>query len=109
METKKWPILAQVLIGLGCVGGLRGIFIGITEAAILDLLFGALQLFIFWNLYRFRPWSIKAVTILFSLNILSAVYLILIGAPILTGAVILALNGFIIYYFNSRKIKALFL
>ena len=109
MDPKKWPILAQILIGLGCIGGLRGVFFGIMQTAILDLLFGVLQLFIFWNLYKFRPWSIKAVTILFSLNIFSAVYLILIGAPIMTGLVIIALNGFIIYYFNSLKIKALFL
>lgn len=109
METKKWPVLAQILIGLGCIGGIRGVFLGITQMGIFDIAFGILQLFIFWNLYKFRPWSVKALTVLLSLNILSAVYLILIGMPIFTAVFIIVLNGMIIYYFNSSKIKALFL
>ncbi len=109
MDTKKWPVLAQILIALGCIGGIRGVILGIMQTAVLDILFGVLQLFIFWNLYKFKPWSIKALTILLSLNIFSAVYLIIIGAPIFTALLSILLNGLIIYCFNSSKIKTLFL
>jgi hypothetical protein len=108
MEIKKWPVLAQVLIALGFLGGLRGVVAGLSHQSILDMLFGIVGMFIFWNVYKLKPWALKALTVLISLNILFLAVSVLAGFPILLAIVMITLNGLIIYYFNSKEIKNLF-
>ena len=52
MQEKKWPVLAQVLIGLGCLGGLRGILSGLFQQDWITGIFGLAALVIFWCFYR---------------------------------------------------------
>ena len=108
METKKWPVLAQILIALGCIGGLMGIARGFSNTGVLDIIFGIAGLVIFWNIYKFKPWALKGLTILLALNIIFMLFSIFYGVPLLMGIIAITLNGFIIYYFNSAKIKVLF-
>lgn len=108
MNTKKWPVLAQILIALGCIGGLAGIIRGLSSKGVLDAIFGITGLIIFWNVYKFKPWALKGLTILLALNIIFMLFNIFYGTPLIVGIIAIALNGFIIYYFNSAVIKVLF-
>lgn len=108
MDAKKWPILAQILIALGCVSGFRGIIGGLVDRSILDIILGIVGLVIFWNVYKLKPWALTGLTIFLSVNILFVIVNILIGAPVIIGVIVAALNGLIIYYFNSPRIKILF-
>ena len=108
MDTKKWPILAQILIALGCLGGIRGILSGAMANSILDIVFGVAILVIFWSVYKLKPWALMGLTIVLSLNIILMLINIFGGMPIIIGIIMIALNGFIIYYFNSSAIKSLF-
>jgi len=109
MDTKKWPTLAQVLIALGCIGGLMGIARGLAEKNVLAIVFGIAALVIFWSVYQFKPWALKGLTILLSLDILFVVVSIFIGGvPVVIGVIVLGIKGLILYYFNTKPIKALF-
>lgn len=109
MDTKKWPTLAQVLIALGCIGGLMGITRGLAEKNMIEIVFGIAGLVIFWGVYQFKPWALKGLTILLSLDILFAVVSTFTGGvPVVLGVIALGIKGMILYYFNSKPIKALF-
>lgn len=108
MDVKKWPVLAQILIALGCFGGLRGIIGGLSSQNVLDVIFGIAALAIFWSVYKFKTWALKSLIIFLSLNILFMIISILRGMPPVIGVTVIFLNGFIIYYFNSKEIKELF-
>ncbi len=108
MDAKKWPVLAQVLIALGCINGLRGIIGGWAGQSIVDSIFGIAGLIIFWSVYKFKYWALIGLTILLSLNILSMILNMFGGTPPAMGIIMVAFNGLIIYYFNSKAIKNLF-
>lgn len=109
MDTKKWPTLAQVLIALGCIGGLMGVTRGLAEKNMIEIVFGIAGLVIFWSVYQFKPWALKALTVLLALEILSFVVGIFTGGvPVVVGVIVLGIKGLILYYFNSKPIKALF-
>ncbi|HSV43089.1 MAG TPA: hypothetical protein VLJ10_00915 [Candidatus Bathyarchaeia archaeon] len=109
MNTKKWSTLAQVLIALGCVGGLMGIARGLADKNILSIVFGIASFVIFWSVYQFKPWALKGLTILLSLDILFVVVSIVTGGvPVVLGVIALGIKGMILYYFNSKPIKVLF-
>ncbi|MDP2940012.1 MAG: hypothetical protein Q8O13_08040 [Candidatus Omnitrophota bacterium] len=109
MDAKKWSILAQILIALGCLSGLRGIIWGLSNKSVLDIIFGLAGLIIFWSVYKFKTWALTGLTVVLSLNIIFTLFGIFGGLPLIIGVIVIALNGFIIYYFNSQTIKNLFL
>lgn len=109
MDSKKWPIFAQILIALGCIGGIRGILGGAMNSSILDFVFGIAILVIFWCVYKFKSWALMGLTIVLSLHIIFMLISIFRGTPIILGIIVIVLNGSIIYYFNSQTIKNLFL
>lgn len=108
MDRKKWPVLAQILIALGCIGGLRGIIGGLSSSSVVDIIFGMAGLVIFWSVYKFKPWALLGLTVLLSLNILFMIFNMFGGMPPVMGIIIITVNGLIIYYFNSKTIKELF-
>lgn len=108
MDLKRWPILAQVLLGLGCIGSLRNIAAGWVGHDYFNILIGLGGFFIFWSVYKFKSWAPLGLTIFLSLNILVLILGILGGFPIVVAFISIAINGFTIYYFNSAKIKTLF-
>jgi hypothetical protein len=108
METKKWPVLAQILIALGCINGFAGISRGLYSHGVLDIIFGIAVLVIFWNVYKFKSWALKGLVIVLVLNIIFTLLTIFQSVQPVIGIIAIAINGFIIYYFNSEKIKVLF-
>lgn len=109
MDAKKWPILAQILVALGCLGGLRGVIWGLSNKSILDIIFSLAGLIIFWSVYKFKTWALTGLTVVLLLNIIFTLFSIFGGLPLIMGVIAIALNGFTIYYFNSETIKNLFL
>lgn len=108
MDVRKWPILAQIIIALGCLGGIRGIIWGLSNRSILDAILGLAGLVIFWCVYKFKAWALIGVTVILSLNIIFTILSIFNGFSPIVGIIVIVLNGFIIYYFNSQVIKKLF-
>lgn len=107
MENKKWPILAQILIGLGVIGSLLNFIQGITQRYILGIIFGILGIVIYWSVYKLKKWALIGLNILLSLNIIFTLFYIKI-APISISLIVIIITVLIIVYFNSAKIKQLF-
>ena len=110
MDTKKWPILAQFLIGLGVVGGLMNIAGGLSQKNIINIVFGVIGLTIYWNFYKFKNWAFIGLNILLSLNVLLGLsgLLFLKGTLLLMCAITFIYSALVIIYFNRKKIKGLF-
>lgn len=107
MDTKKWPVLGQILIALGVIGGLMNIALGLSQKNILMIIAGIVGLVIYWNLYKFEKWALIGLNILLSLSI--AFTLVNIGKmPTLILLVAIIYPLLLIIYFNSVKIKELF-
>ena len=107
MENKKWPVLGQILIGLGVIGGLMNIVLGLSHKNILVIIVGIVGLVIYWNLYKFKKWALIGLNILLSLSI--ALTLVNIGkTPNLILFVAIIYPALVLIYFNSAKIKELF-
>ncbi len=107
MDTKKWPVFAQILIGLGVVGGLVNIAAGLSEKNVPVAIAGIIGLVIYWSFYKFKKWALIGMNILLSLGILTA--LLSIGKiPNLILFVAIIYPGSVLFYFNSPKIKELF-
>ncbi len=106
MDTKKWPILAQILIGLGVISGLMNIAGGLWQKNILMIIAGMVGLVVYWNLYKFKEWALIGVNILLSLSILLA--LVNLGKmPTLVLLFGIGYPALLLIYFNSTKIKEL--
>ena len=107
MDTKKWPILAQILIGLGVIGGLVNMAAGLSQKNIPVIIVGIIGLVIYWSFYRLKKWALIAMNILLSLNILMALFNI--GRiPNLILFAIIIYPALVLFYFNSPKIRGLF-
>jgi len=107
MDNKKWPVLAQILIGLGVIGGLMNIIGGLYQKNIIMVIAGIAGLVIYWNVYKFKKWALIGLNILLSLSI--ALTLISIGKmPNLILFVAIIYPALVLIYFNSAKIKELF-
>ncbi len=107
METKKWPLLAQIIIGLGVIGGLINIAAGLSQKNIPVIIAGIVGLVIYWSFYKFQKWALIGMNIVLSLSILTA--LLSIGKlPNWILFVAIIYPGSVIFYFNSTKIKGLF-
>ncbi len=106
VDTKKWPILAQILIGLGVISGLMNIAGGLWQKNILMIIAGMVGLVVYWNLYKFKEWALIGVNILLSLSILLA--LVNLGKmPTLVLLFGIGYPALLLIYFNSTKIKEL--
>jgi len=110
VDTKKWPIVAQVLIGLGVVGGLMNIGGGLSQKNVISIIFGIIGLTIYWNVYKFKSWALIALNVLLFVNIILSLtgFFFLKGAFLLVCLVTIAYSAFVLVYFNSAKIKGLF-
>ena len=107
MDTKKWPVLGQILIGLGVIGGLMNIVLGLSQKNTLMIIAGIVGLVIYWNVYKFKKWALIGLNILLSLSI--ALTLVNIGKmPNLILFVAIIYPALVLIYFNSEKIKELF-
>jgi len=117
VDTKKWPLLAQFLIGLGVVGGLMNIGSGLAQKNIISIVFGLIGLVIYWNFYKFKNWALIGLNILLVLNIIVSLSGFLFLKPpynnvnnrvlLLLCLITLIYSGLLLVYFNSRKIKGL--
>jgi len=106
MDTKKWPILAQILIGLGVIGGLVNMAAGLSQRNLPAIIAGIIGLVIYWSFYKFKKWGLTAMNILLSLNILMALFSI--GRiPNLILFVVIIYPGLVLFYFNSEEIRGL--
>jgi len=107
VDTKKWPVLAQILIGLGVIGGLINTFGGLYQKNIIMIIAGIIGLVIYWSFYKFKKWALIGIYILLSLSILMT--LLGIGKiPNLILFVSIVYPALVLVYFNSEKIKELF-
>jgi len=107
VDTKKWPVLAQILIGLGVIGGLMNIIGGLYQKNIIMVIAGIAGFVIYWNVYKFKKWALIGLNILLSLSI--ALTLVNIGRmPILILLVAIGISALVLIYFNSARIKELF-
>lgn len=70
MDSKKWPILAQVLIALGIIASLMNIVRGLLQKNILSLLLSIIGIVIWWSVYKFKKWALAGISIFLSLNII---------------------------------------
>ncbi len=106
---KKWPVLAQVLIGLGCIGGLLGVggLLFSKEKDIIHGIMGVAGIVIWWNLYKFKPWALLALTILYVVSILFGIFALFQGAPLVFVIIGIVFQGLIIWYFNSPPVRTL--
>lgn len=106
METKKWPVLAQVLIGFGVIGGLINTFGGLYQKNIIMVIAGIIGLAIYWSFYKFQKWALTGLNILLSLSI--AFTLLNVGRlPNLVLFLAVIYSVLIMVYFNSKTIKEL--
>ncbi len=107
MDTKKWPVLGQILIGLGVIGGLMNIALGLSQKNILVIIAGIVGLVIYWGVYKLKKWALIGLNILLSLSI--ALTLVNIGKmSTLILLVAIIYPALVLIYFNSAKIKELF-
>lgn len=101
MDTKKWPILAQVLIASGIFGSIAGVLKGLLGNDIVGLILGIAGIVIFWSFYKFKKWALTGINILLSLNIL----LNLITLFSTTGGMIyfvgICYSVLVLVYFNT--------
>lgn len=107
MDTKKWPVLGQVLIGLGVVGGLLNIAAGLNQKNIIAVTGGIIGLIIYWNVYKFKKWALIGLKIMLSLSIAVA-SLSIRRLPYLILFAVIIYPASLILYFNSVKVKELF-
>ncbi len=108
MDTKKWPILAQIIIGLGIIGSLQAILGGLLKSDIFMLILGITGVIVFWGIYKFKSWALIGLNIILSLRILLGLADIYRGLPLVVGIITIAIPVLIIVYFNSSQIKKLF-
>ncbi|MCX5696656.1 MAG: hypothetical protein NTU54_01575 [Candidatus Omnitrophica bacterium] len=109
MDTKKWPVFAQVLIALGCIGSLISVVGGFAQSNIMVIIFGLAGLAIYWNVYRFKKWALIGLNILLSLNMALSLIAIFSQRGIVPVFIIsLCLPILLLFYFNSSSIRQLF-
>ena len=107
MDTKKWPVLGQILIGLGVIGGLMNIAMGLSQKNIIMIIAGIIGIVTYWSVYKLKRWALIGLNILLSLSI--AFTLVNIGKmPNLILFVAIIYPALVLIYFNSAKIKELF-
>ncbi len=109
MDAKKWPVLAQVLIALGCIGSLMSIVRGFSLSDIITIIFGLAGLVIYWSVYKFKGWALIGLNIFLALNII----LNLIAFFVQKGAnpafiISMCVPILFLFYFNSSSIRQLF-
>jgi hypothetical protein len=106
---KQWPVLAQILIGLGCVGGIFSLFAGVSYHHWLVAIMGLVSLSIFYFFYKLKSWAqIGVSVILSSIIIFDILAIISREIPLGVGIFVVLFRGSILYYFNSKKINELF-
>jgi len=108
MENKKWPVLAQILIGLGVIGALMNITNGLSQQNILQMTLGIAGLIIYWSIYRFKKWALIGFNILLPYSILSFLLANIGRIPTLNLLIAISIPVFILIYFNLAKIRELF-
>ena len=104
---KKWPVLAQVLIGFGCIGGMQGIGQLLFSKDIISGILGGASLVIWLNLYKFKSWALLALTILYVASILFGIFSLFQGAPLAFVIIAIVFQGLTIWYFNSPSVRTL--
>ncbi len=108
MGTKKWPIIAQVLIALGVIGSLRNIVGGLSQPDTLGVISGIIGLLIYWNVYKIKSWALAGLNILLSLNIFLSLTNIFKGGLLPISLIVVGFSVLVLIYFNSTKIRTLF-
>ena len=106
MDTKKWPVLGQILIGLGVIGGIMNIASGLWQKNTIMIIASIVVLVIYWNIYKFKKWALIGLNIVLCLSI--ALTLVNIGKmPTLILFFAICFPVLLLIYFNSTKIKEL--
>jgi hypothetical protein len=106
---KRWPVLAQILIALGCGGGIISAWVGVNQKNMIIVGLGLLTAGIFWFFYQLKPWAQHAVNGLLAVLIFTdGLSVILKEVNLSTGVMVMIFRGLILYYFNTKEIKALF-
>jgi len=106
---KRWPILAQIIIALGCGGGLISIWAGVTQQNWLVAAFGLICTVIFWSFYQLQPWAPRAINALLIGLLISDVMTIALGmVQVVMGICVVVFRALMLFYFNSPRIKSLF-
>lgn len=117
MDTKKWPVIGQILLGSGCFIYFGMVGNGLMEQNYVDFLFGVGGFLLYWFVYKFNPMALKVLTGFLCSLLLWTLYSMLTfkkdpavdySVAYFWGFATLAMYGFSIYYFNSSKIKGLF-
>lgn len=106
---RRWPILAQILMALGCGGGLISAWAGFSHQNWLVGIFGLVSAFLFWSFYQFKPWAHRAVIFLLGGLLISDILTALAGlVDALSAGVVIAFRILVLVYFNTPGIKAFF-
>ncbi|MCX5714758.1 MAG: hypothetical protein NT033_08175 [Candidatus Omnitrophica bacterium] len=109
MDQKKWPVLAQVLIALGCIGSLMTIVRGFALSDIFLIIFGLAGLIIYWSVYKLKGWSLIGLNIFLSLNIVFNLIAFFIQKGVNPTFIIsMCVPVLFLFYFNSASIRQLF-
>jgi hypothetical protein len=107
MDAKKWPVLAQILIGLGAIGELVNISAGVLNKSALGVIIGVVGFLLYWGFYKMQKWAYIGINILLSLGILLS--LASTGRiPLVILIVAVVYPAFVLVYFNSPKIRGFF-
>lgn len=108
MDVKKWPVLAQVLIALGCIGSLMSIVRGLSQQDIVLIIFGIAGLVIYWSVYKIKNWALIGLNIFLSLNILLNLINFFSKGGMTLSIFAVGFSMLLLGYFNSPKVKELF-
>ena len=106
---KRWPIIAQIIIALGCGGGVISLWAGLNQKNWLVAAFGLITTFIFWSFFQLRDWAPRAVNALLLGLLITDILTVAFGmVDVMIGVCALVFRGLILYYFNTKEIKTLF-
>jgi hypothetical protein len=106
---KKWPVLAQIIIGLGCISGIMGTIAALAMANFFMLVIGVGTFYIFWAFYKFKPWAHQGVSILLTAIIIFDIFSTSMNkVPPAYGLAGVAFRGLILYYLHTPRIKGMF-
>ncbi|GEM_PF-6612594 len=115
VEERKWPVPAQIILALGCLAGVGGVVGGLLRGSIPGVLVSLALFIIYWGAYMFQRWAWRAISILIVINIAGMLAGLLFDSGmsvniVTVGVVVIALavNALLLWYFNSRGIRALF-
>jgi predicted membrane channel-forming protein YqfA (hemolysin III family) len=117
--SKKWPVLAQLIIAIGVLNGIGYLAIatlyGLEKGFkgytyyFLTFLLGIAGIIIYWNFYKLKKWAITGLNIYLSISIVLFMLSFFSKAPdVLMSSFGIVFLVSVLIYFNSKKIRNLF-